>query len=54
MTTCIDHNDGPDNYPAWHAWAEQKAKTHRQSRCDECGLWAIWTRRAVASGESPQ
>ncbi len=31
--------DEPSGYLAWHAWAEQKAKTHRQRQCPECSLW---------------
>lgn len=36
------HTPQPAGYLAWHAWAEIKARTHRQERCPECGLWAIW------------
>lgn len=36
------HTPSPDGYLQWHAWAEQKAKTHRQSRCPTCGFWSIW------------
>ncbi len=35
--------DEPTGYLAWHEWAEQKAKTHRQSKCPTCGLYAVWT-----------
>ena len=51
-TTCADHTYGPDNYAAWHEWAEKKSKTHDQSKCDECGLYAIWSVRAL--GENPE
>lgn len=36
------HTPSPEGYLAWHEWAAEKAKTHRQVRCPECGLWAIW------------
>jgi hypothetical protein len=35
----------PDGYNQWHDWAARMGKTHRQTRCDGCGLYAIWTRR---------
>lgn len=41
-TTCDDHTPMPENYAAWHQAAEKLSKTHRQLRCDECGLWEIW------------
>jgi hypothetical protein len=36
------HTPSPSGYFAWHEWAEEKAKTHKQIRCPGCGLWAIW------------
>jgi len=36
------HTKQPSGYLAWHAWAEKKARTHKQIRCETCGLWAIW------------
>jgi hypothetical protein len=44
MTGCR-HTPAPDDYLAWHAWAEKKNKTHTQERCPICGLWAIWKPR---------
>lgn len=38
------HTKAPIGYVAWHEWAEKKARTHRQERCPNCGLWAIWKR----------
>jgi len=35
----------PEGYIAWQEWARQKARTHRQFRCDGCGYFVIWTRR---------
>lgn len=39
---CADHTPCPDGYLDWHAWAEEKAKTHRSKRCSECRLFKIW------------
>ena len=39
------HTHGPDGYFAWHEWAEEMQKTHRQRKCPGCGLFAIWTPR---------
>lgn len=43
MSTCADHTYGPSDYWGWHEWAEEKAKTHEQSACGECGRYMIWT-----------
>ncbi len=48
--TCVDHNDGPSGYLGWHEWADKKSKTHRQVRCDECGRYHIWIKKAVDRG----
>jgi hypothetical protein len=32
----------PHDYLGWHRWAEEMSKTHKQIRCEGCGLWAIW------------
>lgn len=39
-----DHRTGPSSYLARSDWAENMLKTHRQSQCQTCGLWVIWTR----------
>ena len=47
-TTCDDHTEptvAPNNYAAWHVWAEKTSKTHKQKRCGECGLFKIWVKR---------
>lgn len=36
------HTPCPSGYTDWEDWAADKAKTHEQERCPECGLWAIW------------
>jgi hypothetical protein len=41
----LAHTRGPDGYIGWHEWAECMQKTHRQHRCPDCGLFAIWTPR---------
>lgn len=33
------------DYMGWHAWARRMSKTHKQRRCPECGLFAIWVPR---------
>jgi len=37
------HTPMPEGYIQRQEWAEKKMKTHIQSRCPECKLWAIWT-----------
>lgn len=37
--------DEPSGYLAWGEWAERKAKTHVQRRCERCGLWVRWVPR---------
>jgi hypothetical protein len=43
---CKNHTDAPCGYIQWHEWARKKAKTHKQLKCHECGLYKIWIRRA--------
>lgn len=40
------HTLSPFPYLQWMAWAEEMAKTHDQTRCPDCGLWAIWVPKA--------
>ena len=47
------HTPAPRSYLAWHAWAEQKARTHNQQRCTGCGLYRIWTPRPAAPDLPP-
>lgn len=37
-----NHTTAPEGYIAWHAWAEDMAKTHNQRKCPDCGRYAIW------------
>ena len=39
------HTKCPEGHLAWHAWAEQKSKRHKQVPCPTCGRWLIWIRR---------
>lgn len=41
-TTCQDHNHPELSYAASFEWAAKKGKTHRQIKCQECGLYKIW------------
>jgi hypothetical protein len=48
MTTVVcppECNHGPDNYVAWHEWAEKTGRTHKQTRCPVCGLFTIWRKK---------
>lgn len=36
------HTECPTNYLGWHEWAEKKAKTHEQVKCEGCGRLSIW------------
>lgn len=36
------HIKEPTGYIEWHNWAEKKSRTHRQIRCEKCGLYKIW------------
>jgi len=44
-TTCKDHTPCPDGYVARQSWAAKKDKTHKQIKCDQCGLFKIWIPR---------
>ena len=37
-----EHTPSPYGFLSWMAWADEMEKTHKQTRCPECGLWAIW------------
>lgn len=46
--TCPDvrkHTKCPAGYVDWQEWAEKKARTHDQTRCETCGLYTIWKRK---------
>jgi hypothetical protein len=32
----------PNGYLAWHEWAEEMSKTHKQVKCEGCGRYSIW------------
>ena len=45
------HTPGqPTGYQAWHTWAKEMAKTHRQKRCPGCGLYQIWIPKEADRG----
>jgi len=38
-----EHTPMPRGYSDWHAYASRLHRTrHRQVKCRECGLYAIW------------
>lgn len=39
------HTPCPEGYIAWHRWAEEMSKTHRQRKCKGCGLYSIWEKK---------
>ncbi len=44
--TCKDHTkDTPNRYVEWHAWAEEKCKTHTPVRCKECNNYTLWEKK---------
>lgn len=45
MSKCPEaskHTLTPEGYIAWHSWAHDAGKHHRQIRCHGCGLYKIW------------
>lgn len=50
------HVEGePAGYVAWFEWAAEKGKTHKQVRCEGCGLFKVWIPRdrATNRGATP-
>lgn len=47
---CEDHTPCPEGYIQWHAWAEEMGKTHKQRKCQGCGLYAIWEPKPAPNG----
>lgn len=37
-----NHEPSPSGYVDCIDWAKHMGKTHRQTRCEGCGLYAIW------------
>jgi len=37
-----NHTPCPSDYFSWQEWAKKKFATHRQIKCDVCGLYAVW------------
>jgi hypothetical protein len=55
-TACQQHTPEPNGYLRWHSWADRMARTHRQLRCPDCGLYKIWVpkRGLPALDETPE
>ena len=43
--SCKKHTKCPVGYLEWFDWAERKAKTYKQIKCPECGLFKIWIKK---------
>lgn len=41
------HDLHPRGYVAHHMWMRERIKTHRVSRCPDCGLFVIYTPRVA-------
>ncbi len=39
------HTKHPAGYLQKYSWARRKVRTHRQVRCEGCGLFVIWVRK---------
>jgi hypothetical protein len=39
------HTKSPDGYLQHAQWAEDMLKTHKQIKCPNCGLWAVWIKK---------
>lgn len=37
-----EHEPMPEGYLARMEWLERLSKTHRQTKCQVCGLWMVW------------
>lgn len=46
------HTPSPTGYLNWHVWAEKRSETYKQSRCSNCGLWAIWKPKKIKAKSS--
>ncbi len=46
------HEPQPTGYVAWHQWAGRMAQTHKQRKCDGCGLHNIWTPFRTAKADN--
>jgi len=50
----------PDGYVAFHEWAEEMMRTHRSTKCKDCGRYAVWVKkkprktRKVLTKKAPQ
>lgn len=52
--TACEHpypSDEPSGYIQWQDWAMRKAKTHKQQRCPDCGLWTIYVPKGLTAAQ---
>lgn len=45
MSECpnvANHTPCPEGYIAWHDWAQEMMKTHKQVKCFGCDRFSIW------------
>lgn len=50
VTVCENwenHTVVPKGYLQWHAWAEEKSKTHMQIKCEGCDRYEIWVKTSL-------
>lgn len=40
------HTKCPEGYSHWHDWAKIMSKTHKQIKCEFCGLYKIWIKKS--------
>lgn len=53
-TDCEErHTPAPTGYAAWHDWAGRMSRTHHQTRCPDCQLYAIWVPKVPGAEPLP-
>ncbi len=45
MSQIPKHEYGPNGYLQWFAWAKKMSKTHKQIKCECCGLYVLWVKK---------
>ncbi len=54
-TDCSDkHTPCPEGYVQKSKWARKMIRTHYQTKCSVCGLYAIWVKRESKVKETAQ
>jgi hypothetical protein len=46
-----NHTKSPEGYNQFFDWCHEMNKTHKQTRCTDCGLWTIWVPRDPTNSE---